>query len=248
MGLIYHVIQHVAYARSRLLSSEDVEDIAAEIFLKIVDNDYAVLKKFKGTSSLPTYLTVIARRTCVKELIKRHREEELGHTNAHRAFADDGISEEVEAIISAEEVERMLEDLTEREAEVVGCIISSSRTTARSAKSWGCRELGRSDPRQGPQKAREAAEKQQSARVEPGGRRRPVHGLAFDLVQLVRELNPRSPIAWPRISGARRAMGPSPGPREDSWSNPVNMQQRPICHVGVVVASRHRWKSGGRGV
>ena len=27
MGLIYHVIQHVAYARSRLLSSEDVEDI-----------------------------------------------------------------------------------------------------------------------------------------------------------------------------------------------------------------------------
>ena len=74
MGLIYHVIQHVAYARSRLLTTEDVEDIAAEIFLKIVDNDYAVLKKFKGMSSLPTYLTVIARRTCVKELIKRHRE------------------------------------------------------------------------------------------------------------------------------------------------------------------------------
>ena len=74
MGLIYHVIQHVAYARSRLLTTEDVEDIAAEIFLKIVDNDYAVLKKFKGLSSLPTYLTVIARRICVKELIKRHRE------------------------------------------------------------------------------------------------------------------------------------------------------------------------------
>ena len=31
MGLIYHVIQHVAYARSRLLSSEDVEDIAADL-------------------------------------------------------------------------------------------------------------------------------------------------------------------------------------------------------------------------
>ena len=119
MGLIYHVIQHVAYARSRLLSSEDVEDIAAEILLKIVDNDYAVLKKFKGISSLPTYLTVIARRICVKELIKRHREEELGHTNAHRAFVDDGSPEEVEAIVSAEEVERMLEDLPGREAEVV---------------------------------------------------------------------------------------------------------------------------------
>ncbi len=119
VGLIYHVIQHVAYARSVQLSSEDVEDIAAEILLKFVDHDYSVLKKFKGLSSLPTYLTVIARRVCVKELIKRHREEELGHTNAHRAFVDDGGSGEVEAIISAEEVERMLEDLTDREADVV---------------------------------------------------------------------------------------------------------------------------------
>ena len=82
-------------------------------------NDYSVLKKFKGLSSLPTYLTVIARRTCVKELIKRHREEELGHTNAHRAFVDDGASDEVEAIVSAEEVEKMLEDLSDREAEVI---------------------------------------------------------------------------------------------------------------------------------
>jgi RNA polymerase sigma-70 factor (ECF subfamily) len=119
MGLIYHVIQHVAYARSRLLSAEDVEDIGAEILLKIVDSDYAILKNFKGISSLPTYLTVIARRICVKELVKRHREEELGHTNAHRASVDDGASGEIEAILTAEEVERMLEDLSDREAEVV---------------------------------------------------------------------------------------------------------------------------------
>jgi RNA polymerase sigma-70 factor, ECF subfamily len=119
MGLIYHVIEHVAYARSRLLTAEDVEDIAAEIFLKIVDSDYGILRKFKGTSSLPTYLTVIARRICVKQLVKRQREEVLGHTNAHRASMDDGASDEVEAILTADEVERMLEGLTEREADVV---------------------------------------------------------------------------------------------------------------------------------
>jgi RNA polymerase sigma-70 factor (ECF subfamily) len=119
MGLIYHVIQHAAYARSRAVSSEDVEDIAAEVFLKIVDDDYAILRKFKGMSSLPTYLTVIARRIAVKELIKRHREQELGHANAHRAFVDDGASGEVEAIASAEEVERMLDELPERDREVV---------------------------------------------------------------------------------------------------------------------------------
>lgn len=119
MGLIYHVIQHAAYARSRVLSSEDVEDIAAEILLRFVDEDYAILKRFKGISSLPTYLTVIARRVAVKELIKRHREEELGHTNAHRAFVEDPSRDEAEAIASVEEVDRMLEDLPEREAEVV---------------------------------------------------------------------------------------------------------------------------------
>jgi RNA polymerase sigma-70 factor (ECF subfamily) len=119
MGLIYHVIHHAAHARSRAVSSEDVEDIAAEVFLKVVDDNYAVLRRFKGISSLPTYLTVIARRIAVKELIRRHREEELGHTAAHRAFLDNGSGEEAEAIVSAEEVERMLEDLPPREAEVV---------------------------------------------------------------------------------------------------------------------------------
>jgi RNA polymerase sigma-70 factor, ECF subfamily len=119
MGLIYHVIHHAAHARSRVLSSEDVEDIAAEVFLRIVDDNYAVLRRFKGISSLPTYLTVVARRIAVKDLIRRHREEELAHTNAHRASLDNGSPEDAEAIISAEEVERMLDDLPPREAEVV---------------------------------------------------------------------------------------------------------------------------------
>jgi RNA polymerase sigma-70 factor, ECF subfamily len=118
VGLIYHVIHHVAHARSRILSPADTEDIAAEILLKIVDDDYQVLRRYRGNSSLPTYLTVIARRICIKEIIKRHREAELGHSNAHRATVSDA-SDEAEAIASAEEVERMLEDLPEREAEVI---------------------------------------------------------------------------------------------------------------------------------
>jgi len=120
MGLIYHVIHHVSHARSTVLTAPDIEDIAAEIFLGIVDDDYGVLRRFKGSSSLPTYLTVVARRICVNEVVKRHRESELGHTHAHRAGLshDDG-SGEAESIASAEEVERMLENLPEREAEVI---------------------------------------------------------------------------------------------------------------------------------
>ncbi len=121
MGLIYHVIHHVSHARSIVLSSADIEDIAAEIFLEIVDDDYATLRRFKGASSLPTYLTVVARRICVKEIVKRQREAELGHANAHRANvnANDEGSSEAEAIATAEEVERMLEHLPERDAQVV---------------------------------------------------------------------------------------------------------------------------------
>ncbi len=119
MGLIYHVIHHVSHARSIVLSSADIEDIAAEIFLEIVDDDYDVLRRFKGASSLPTYLTVVARRICVKEVIKRQREAELGHANAHRSAVSEEGSTEAESIASAEEVERMLEHLSEREAEVV---------------------------------------------------------------------------------------------------------------------------------
>jgi RNA polymerase sigma-70 factor (ECF subfamily) len=119
MGLIYHVIHHVSHARSLVLTQEDIEDIAAEIFLEIVDSDYAVLRHFKGGSSLPTYLTVVARRTCIKQVVHRHREEALGHVTASRAGVSDETSSEVEPVSTSEEVERMLKDLPEREAEVV---------------------------------------------------------------------------------------------------------------------------------
>lgn len=119
MGLIYHAIHHVAHARSLLLTAADIEDIAAEVFLAIVDDDYKVLRDFQSRSSLPTYLTVIARRVCIREVVKRYREAELGHTRAHRAALMDGDEIEAEPIAAMEEVERMLESLGEREAEVV---------------------------------------------------------------------------------------------------------------------------------
>lgn len=118
MGLIYHVIHHVSHARSVALGPPDVEDVAAEVFLGIVDDDYRALRDFRGVSSLPTYLTVIARRICVKEIVKRRREAELGHVSASRALVDDE-SIETEPIATAEEVERMLRELPDREAEVV---------------------------------------------------------------------------------------------------------------------------------
>lgn len=119
MGLFYHVINHVAHARSMTLSEADIEDIAAEIFLAVVDDDYKILRAFKAESALPTYLIVVARRICVREVVRRLREAELGHAHAHRHMIEDEDRSEAEPVLAAEEVERMLGKLSEREAEVV---------------------------------------------------------------------------------------------------------------------------------
>ena len=164
MGLIYHVIQHVAYARSRLLTTEDVEDIAAEILLKIVAQRLRRPEEVQGVELAADLSHRDCPPDCVKELIKRHREEELGHTNAHRAFVDDGASDEVEAIVSAEEVDKMLEDLTETRGRSRAALssevpeLSRHRQAARHA-----REFRRADSGPGPEKAARSRRAQQSA-------------------------------------------------------------------------------------
>jgi RNA polymerase sigma-70 factor (ECF subfamily) len=121
LGLIYHVIRHTSYLRSTPLKPEDIEDLAAEVLLQIVANDYAVLRQFRGQSSLATYLTVIARRTCVHELARRAAAREV-------QTRPDGIAPEPEAeepvrtqagLENLEEVQKLLSKLPGREREVV---------------------------------------------------------------------------------------------------------------------------------
>src|SRR5213076_1831799 len=90
LGLIYHVIHHTAHLRSMPLRPEDTEDLAAEVLLQLVANDYAVLRQFKGNSSLATYLTVIARRICVHELARRGAAREVQPGPQADAEADEG--------------------------------------------------------------------------------------------------------------------------------------------------------------
>jgi RNA polymerase sigma factor (sigma-70 family) len=73
IGLIYHTILYTADMREFPLRLEDIEDLAAEILLQIVAEDFAILRQFQGNSSLATYLAVIARRICVHELAQREK-------------------------------------------------------------------------------------------------------------------------------------------------------------------------------
>ncbi len=71
LGLVVHVINHTAQSRSIRLTPQDREDLAAEVMFSFVDDDFAVLRRFRGDSSLATYLTLISRRVVVRELLKR---------------------------------------------------------------------------------------------------------------------------------------------------------------------------------
>ena len=84
IGLFVHVIQHTGNARSVKLQEDDVEDLCAEIFVLLLQNDFSVLKHFRGQSSLATYLTVIARRVVVREIVRKRKAQALGHVSSSR--------------------------------------------------------------------------------------------------------------------------------------------------------------------
>ena len=57
----------------RSLSASDVDDMCAEVFASLVANDFSALRRFEGRCQLSTWLGIIARRTCLKQLL-RNRE------------------------------------------------------------------------------------------------------------------------------------------------------------------------------
>lgn len=115
-GLFCHVVRHTAEARSISLNAADVDDLAADVFAEIVRNDFRALRKFNEKSSLATYLSVIARRVVVRNLISKRR---LALGDANGASEQTETTSETRVIDDADEIERMLKDLPEREAELI---------------------------------------------------------------------------------------------------------------------------------
>ena len=121
MGLVVHVINHTAQARSIRLVADDLDDLAAEVFLAIIEGDFAILRHFRGESSLATYLTVIARRVVVRELLKRKSTASLGDAAAEQLADGDGDGQPTaeQRISDREQVDQLLGQLQGVEAEVV---------------------------------------------------------------------------------------------------------------------------------
>jgi len=122
IGLFIHVINHSAHSRSVRVSSDDVDDLCAEVFVALLADNYAALKRFRGESSLATYLTVISRRIVVREMARRKMAEALGHVSAHHSSIEQARATpnwDVKRVDDREQIQRMLEGLPEREATIV---------------------------------------------------------------------------------------------------------------------------------
>jgi RNA polymerase sigma-70 factor, ECF subfamily len=120
MGLVLHVIRHAAQSRSIRLSPEDRDDLCADVFLTVIRNDYSVLRNFRGQSSLATYLTVVARRVVVRNLLARGPSGSLASPTQRlpQAIPDPHLNTE-KHVVDREEVEQLLGGLQGTEALVV---------------------------------------------------------------------------------------------------------------------------------
>ncbi len=119
LGLVTHVANHVALTRGESIDAATRDDLVADVFLTIVGDDFAVLRRFRRNCSLATYLTVISRRVIVRRLIMMRRG---AMPNAATASSSNVQSSEIEPaprIENQEEVQKLLHRLDPKEANVV---------------------------------------------------------------------------------------------------------------------------------
>ncbi len=119
LGLVLHVARHTCRTRGSTLGPQDEEDLVAEFFAAVVHDDFALLRRFRMESSLATYLAVVARRVMVRELLRRPSAASRTTIGLDSHAADPGATSPEQRLTNREEVERLLNGLTDTEADIV---------------------------------------------------------------------------------------------------------------------------------
>jgi RNA polymerase sigma-70 factor (ECF subfamily) len=140
LGLVMHVINHTAQSRSIRLTVDDSEDLAAEVFLAIVNDDFGVLRRFRGDASLATYLAVIARRVVVKELLRRKTNVSISQVEDPSFNPVDQSPPPDERLSERDEIERLLDRLDSPDREVVRMFYVEGKTYQEISKQVGMPE------------------------------------------------------------------------------------------------------------
>ncbi|WP_145169373.1 sigma-70 family RNA polymerase sigma factor [Rubripirellula lacrimiformis] len=119
LGLVVHVANHTSQSRGITIDRATRDDLVAEVFLTLVGNDFAVLRRFRRNCSLATYLTVVSRRVIARRLAKLRSHAAGGEASvdAESKHADHRSIES--RIADKDEVQRLMQQLGPVEANVV---------------------------------------------------------------------------------------------------------------------------------
>ncbi len=124
IALITHVVTSTAQQRLGEFSEQTRDDVVAEVFLKLVDKDFAILRRFRGQSSLGTYLVVVVRRIAVRRLTKLARTATRPLTSEPASAEGNGEM----AVENNEEVQTLLSKMPVEEATAIRMYHLEDRT------------------------------------------------------------------------------------------------------------------------
>jgi RNA polymerase sigma-70 factor, ECF subfamily len=134
IALITHVVGTTGKLRLGQIPDQWRDDIVAEVLLTLVDNDFAVLRQFRGQSSLGTYLVVVTRRVAVRKLSKmkmrpKHLKDEPSVSHVPEIQLE-----------NSEEVQTLLEKMPEPEAKIIRMFHLEHRTYSEIGSEMGVPE------------------------------------------------------------------------------------------------------------
>lgn len=123
LGLFIHVIHHTAQSRSIELHSDDVQDYCSDIVMALLKDDASVLRKFRGEASLATYLTVVARRVVVHQMVARRQAAAMGHISLNSNAIPEEITgfhaDDLEKLEDREQIQQLVSSLPPHEGQIL---------------------------------------------------------------------------------------------------------------------------------
>lgn len=117
VGLISHVVRQCLTSRNLHSNAQDVEDLIADVFALLVKNDFNALRRFKGNSALPTYLTVITRRVVMHKISRPRYRNRL--QSIDRVPEPEAPSEFLATAETREQIETAMANLSGSDADLI---------------------------------------------------------------------------------------------------------------------------------
>jgi RNA polymerase sigma-70 factor (ECF subfamily) len=115
LRIVVQVARHTLHSRGLQVSTADLDDLVSEVFLELCKNEFATLRRFQGSCSFSSYLTVVARRVVVRQLVKRPQLPLATETSSH---TEPSLTSQSPAS-SEDEVTALLEHLSQTEADLI---------------------------------------------------------------------------------------------------------------------------------